>query len=97
MRLSTIMSKNRRSQMIYNELGKNFSTKSIKNCSSKPSVSFMDLLAANVCFENEAANMTRQYWKKFKNRFSSVHLFMSLFILQKTIYVCLMAQNTKIT
>ena len=49
MGLSTIMSKNRKSQMIHNELGKNFSTESIKNC-SKPRVSFYVLLA--VCFEN---------------------------------------------
>lgn len=55
--------------MIYNELGKNFGTKSIKNC-SKPRVSFYGLLA--VRFENEAANMTRQYWKHSRIDF---HLF----------------------
>lgn len=71
MRLSTIMSKNRRSQMIYNELGKNFGTKSIKNC-SKPRGSFYGLLA--VRFENEAANMTRQYWKNSRIDF---HLFIN--------------------
>ena len=69
MGLSTIMSKNRKSQMIHNELGKNFSTESIKNC-SKPRVSFYVLLA--VRFENEAANMTRQYWKNSRIDF---HLF----------------------